>query len=96
MSDPIKTEDEGQWPRPDFPCIESTVEFTAGPYVVRAWINETELKDEYDNEDFKRSARTFAAMTLIDFAVSLATLERVNAVHIRRETGDGVVIYTVW
>ncbi|MCI0393278.1 MAG: ATP-binding protein [Acidobacteria bacterium] len=88
---------EGGHKSMNYPCIESTVEFRAGPYEIRAWINEAELKEDFQNEDFKESARTLAEMPLTKFAIALAALERVNAVHVKRITdGDGLVLYINW
>jgi hypothetical protein len=82
---------------PPFPCIESTVEFTAGRYEVRAWINEGELKDDYDNSSFKADAIFRARLPLGQFAEQIARLQGVNAVHVKdRATGDGIVIYVNW
>jgi len=84
-------------PEPKYPCIESTVEFVAGTYEVRAWINETEVKDEYDNSAFKATAKACAHLPLGEFAKCLAAQPRVNAVHIKDiVTGDGIVPYVNW
>lgn len=81
----------------EFPCIESTVEFEAGDYIIRAWINEEELKDEYDNEDFKAVALSFCYRPMGQLARTLARLPRVNAVHVKRKkNGDGAVAYVNW
>ena len=82
---------------PPFPCIESTVEFTAGRYEVRAWLNEDDVKSEYDNSAFKADAMFHSRLPLGQYAEELARKARVNAVHVKdKTTGDGIVIYVNW
>jgi hypothetical protein len=86
-------------PNLDYPCIESTVEFQAGPYEVRAWFNEIRISEfeQHSNEAFKEHARAHAHLSMGELAVFLAARPRVNAVHIKtKETGDGVVLYVNW
>lgn len=81
-----------------YACIESTVEFVAGNYEIRAWFDESQVQVNYSNVDFKIFAKNNAWRGMAELAELLAAKPKVNAVHIKDLTQDkdGICIYTIW
>lgn len=66
---------------------------------VRVWREETRVKDDYtlDNQDLQAAVHGFWPNPhLGELALLLLRLERVNAVEVKDESGNGVVLYREW
>lgn len=86
----------------NFPCVESTADLDIGDRIIRLWINETEVKDFYaDNEGIIKNLRNFlrewrANTEIVEFICT--NVPRANAVQIKDKEGvdqQGVVAYLV-
>jgi hypothetical protein len=67
---------------------------------VRAWRDEGEVKDVYDNSDVRRAVELTVRMcrgraNIREVALTLMQLERVSAVEVTQH-GNGVVLYAEW
>lgn len=87
-----------------YPCIESTEEFIFRDRRIRLWINETEVKDRYDNNLIISRILAYLEVgypkidysDLIEFVAQ--SMRTVNAIQISSDDvhdRSGVVVYLV-
>ncbi len=81
--------------------VESVKSYECGPWKVRVWRKEEDVKLIDDNDDMDvleiiKKAEKFVTPSRSNLAVNVLNLEKVNAVEVKDETGFGVVLYRDW
>lgn len=85
----------------NYPCIENTINFIAGKYKIRLWINQTEPPKNYSWEvDFVNHSVKMMELwkKKEDIIQYLSSIKNINAFEIQEEIGSdtyGTVFYTV-
>lgn len=79
-----------------FAVIESMTTICVGRYTIRVWRAENEVLDHYDNPDLLDKAYQLGAASQAALAEGIGQMPRVNAVEVKDEGGDGVVLYHEW
>lgn len=78
-----------------FPCIESTEDIVVGNFIIRLWINEEKVKQDYDNSELVKLARDYYYNNT-KLVKELAKYPQVNAIQIKdmsAENHSGVKVY---
>ncbi len=85
-----------------YPCIESTLDFELGNYIVRLWINKEAVPEDYlEEENMLKKIREFYEKhvpTAREMFTFIEAFENINAVQIQFKAGDmkfGTVLYLV-
>lgn len=68
-------------------------------WTIRVWRDEQTVQDKYDNSDIHRTVSAEIGKrhwSIAEFARRIANLDRVNAVEVKDERGQGVVCYPSW
>ena len=80
--------------------IESMTQCWVGIYRVRVWREETEVREDYNNDDIHRIVHSYfdvSEWNIPKLVEELSKLERINAIEvIHKHTGAGVVWYREW
>lgn len=92
-----------------YPCLESITALACAPeyWTIRVWREETELAEKYDQRDLFAAVQVFLHRKDADgnpepvrkkvvLAEMLAALPRVNAVEVKDDHGNGLVVYVNW
>ena len=85
-------------------CVESMTKLRFSPWRVRVWRTEVSVEDYYHNDDLEAAVLEMAAIKakhrqevrVSDLAKCLLSLDRVNAVEVVDEKGNGIVLYREW
>lgn len=83
-----------------YPCIETTLDYEYGDYVIRLWLNEKTVTERIypDLISFIRESSCGTTQTS-EIIAKLANFENINAIQIKQKPKDGiswgVVVYTV-
>lgn len=65
-------------------------------WTVRIWRHQDKLQDEYDNSVLTQLIFSHRWRNKAELAEALAEQERVNAVEVKDEHGEGILIYPEW